>query len=304
MPQTIIGADAFRAQLLDAGILVSTGVNGLYQRSGTFESIVRGVADVAHKSGRDQDAKLLFLPPIIPRAVFELTGYLRSFPDLTGSVHTFVGGDREHAELLRIFEAGGDWTQSLVPAEVVLGSAACHSLYAGLTGTLQAGGERFEIEGYCFRHEPSLDPTRMQSFRMREFVYAGDPQGALTHRDMWLERGLDVLRGLGLDVKGVVANDPFFGRAGRVLSSNQREATLKYEIVSPVVSVEKPTAIASSNYHVDHFGHPFEIFSSDHEIAHSSCFGYGLERIALALLSTHGLDTERWPAEVKDQLWP
>ena len=30
----------------------------------------------------------------------------------------------------------------------------------------------------------------------------------------------------------------------------------------------------------------------------------GLERIALALLSRHGLDPARWPADVRDKLWP
>ena len=294
---------AFRAELLAAGLLVATGVDGVYLRSDGYERIVQAVADVAHRSGSDQDARTLFLPPVIPRVTFESTDYLRSFPNLTGSIHTFVGGDGEHAELLRLAEAGDDWTQALSPADVVLAPAACHSLYPQLTGTRKPA-QRFEVEGYCFRHEPSLDPMRMQAFRMREFVFVGDEQGAVAHRDLWLKRGLDILGGLGLEVESVVANDPFFGRAGRILATGQREAALKYEIVTPAVYVEKPTAIASANYHLDHFGGPFEISSEDGQVAHSSCFGFGLERIVLALLKTHGLDPSSWPWAVERQLWP
>jgi seryl-tRNA synthetase len=108
---------------------------------------------------------------------------------------------------------------------------------------------------------------------------------------------------LGLEVEAVVANDPFFGRVGRMLASSQREEALKYEIVSPITSVEKPTAIMSSNCHRDHFSVPFDITSADGERAHTSCIGFGLDRVTLALLHTHGLDPEVWPKTVRGQLW-
>ena len=92
------------------------------------------------------------------------------------------------------------------------------------------------------------------------------------------------------------ANDPFFGRVGRILADNQRAETLKYEIVSPIDSLERPNAIGSSNCHLDHFGQPFGIATADGEVAHSCCFGFGLDRITLALLRTHGLDPADWPA--------
>lgn len=294
--------ESFRDELLSAGILLATGVDGIYHRSGVFEAIVRGVADIAHRSGSDQNAELRYLPPVMPRADFELTGYLRSFPNLMGSVATFRGDDREHAELLGIAESGGDWARALTPTESMLASAACHSLYAGIRGTLPSAGQRFEIEGYCFRNEPSLDPARMQSFRMREFVFVGVPNAAIAHRDLWLERGLSLLTGLGLDVEAVPANDPFFGRAGRMLAADQLDSELKYEIVIPISSAEVPTAISSANYHVDHFGAAFGIRTENGEVAHSACFGFGLERIALALLRTHGLVVERWPSAIKKQV--
>jgi seryl-tRNA synthetase len=205
---------------------------------------------------------------------------------------------------MNVAESGGEWTALLEAAGVSLCPAACHPLYPTLTGTQPAGGTRYDVAGWCYRHEPSIDPARMQAFRMHELVYVGDEVGAREHRDRWLELGRDTLAGLGLDVETVVANDPFFGRAGRILANNQREETLKYEIVTPIDSIEHPTAIASSNCHLDHFGQPFGITTADGEVAHSCCFGFGLDRITLALLRTHGLEPRDWPSATRERLWP
>lgn len=304
---TIDRADAqreFRDELIAAGVLVTTSVDGLYQRSAVFETIVRGLERRVSAEGAGRYEPLLYFPPVLPREVFIRSDYLRSFPDLTGSVDTFVGDDREHTKLLQALDTGDDWTQYLTPAEVMLCSAACHPLYPSLTGTLPPEGRRMEVQGFCFRHEPSVDPARMQVFRQHEFVAVGDPDMCIAHREEWLDRALQILGGLGLPVTKVIANDPFFGRAGRMLAANQRDTALKYEIVCPITSEEFPTAIASGNYHIDHFGDPFAIRTAAGETAHSACIGFGMERITLALLKTHGMDPLTWPDGVRAQLQP
>lgn len=295
---------AFREELLSSGLLVHAGVDGLYQRSGTFEHIVRGVEGMASRAGAGQGGPQYFFPPLMAREAFERTDYLRSFPDLLGAIQVFRGGDREHAALLRAADAGEDWTAFFEPADVALCSAACHPLYATLPKALPAGGLRYEVQGYCFRHEPSIDPMRMQSFRQHEFVVIGEPDEAVAHRDAWLERGLGLLAGLGLDVRIEEANDPFFGRAGRILAANQRATALKFEITCPVSSVEVRTAITSSNCHESHFGDAFGITTAEGGPAHSACIGFGLERITLALVREHGTSPEQWPSSVRDVLWP
>jgi seryl-tRNA synthetase len=294
---------AFRGELIDAGLLVETGADGLYIRSGAFEDVVRGVEAYVSRAGADQHANRYYFSPLLPVRDFERTDYLKSFPDLLGAVSVFRGGDAEHARLLLDYESGAPWTRDLEPAEVALTSAACHPLYAGLSGVLPEGGRRFEVQGYCFRHEPSLDPARMQSFRQHEFVYVGEPENALAHRDMWLQRGLDLLSALDLEVTAEEANDPFFGRAGRMLAANQRATALKFEITCEVGSAMAPTAITSANCHESHFGDSFDIRTSGGYAAHSACIGFGLERITLALLRRHGPDTDRWPVHVRAALW-
>ena len=142
----------------------------------------------------------------------------------------------------------------------------------------------------------------MQIFRQREFVRLGTPQQALDHRNYWLERGQEILRSVGLDITPVVANAPFFGRGGRMMAATQKEQTLKYELVATVATADRPTAIASCNAHLDHFGHAFGIKTADGQVAHSACVGFGLERIALALFRKHGFDPVRWPHDVKQVL--
>lgn len=296
-------ASQYRDELLSAGLLVATGVDGLYGRSATFERVVDGINDVAGRAGAHHRATVVRFPPVVPRALFERTDYLRSFPDLTGSVHSFRGTDKDHARLLGLLDKGEDWTTELAPTEVVLCPAACHPLYPTCAGRLPDGGRYFDVYGYTFRHEPSVDPARMIAFRMREFVRLGTPEDAEAHRDEWVDRGVEEMTRLGLPVEAVVANDPFFGRLGRMLAANQRDENLKYEIVTPIAS-DGPTAIMSANCHRDHFGAPFAIETADGDVAHSACVGFGLERIALALFRHHGFDPDRWPNAVKDRLWP
>ncbi len=295
---------AFRAALLDDGVLLATDVDGVYGRSAVYESVADAIDRLVLRVGVDQDALSVRFPPVMPWSNFVRNGYLESFPDQMGSVHTFRGDDKMHAELVHAAEAGEDRAPLLESTDMVLCPAVCHPLYPTQSGTLPDGGRRVEVYGYCFRHEPSTDPFRMQAFRQHDYVYLGPPDGARAHRDLWIERGLDVLSGLGLAVESVVANDPFFGRPGRMLAANQRTEELKYEIVAPVFDVGRPTAISSSNCHLDHFSRPFGIETADGDLAHTSCFGFGVDRITLALFDRHGTDPDGWPAGVRAVLWP
>lgn len=294
---------AFRTDLLEAGLLIGTSVPGIYGRSATFEAILTGLDRVLTEMAAPLSATALRFPPVYPRADFERTDYIASFPDLSGVVSSFERGDREHRELLAAREQGEPWDGWLDPSEVVLTNAICHPLYATLEGRLPEGGGVYDIFGFGFRHEPSLDPMRMQSFRMHEFVYVGDPDGAQEYRDVWLDNAIETLRSLGLPVDAVAANDPFFGRAGKMLISAQLRENLKIEIVVPMYGdLAEGTAIASANCQRDHLTAAFGIRTADGDVAHASCLAFGMERTTLALLRTHGLDVASWPADVRERL--
>jgi seryl-tRNA synthetase len=282
--------------------LVPTGVPGVYGRGTVFERVIERFDALVTRHGAALAPEVMRFPPIFNRKHYAKIDHIRNFPDLMGSVHTFTGGDREHREMLGRFERDEDWSRDLSASEVMMTPAICYPLYPSATGTLPPGGRRVDLQGYAFRHEPSVDPARMQIFRMHEFVRLGTPDEALAHRDHWITLGQEIFHSVGLPTQPVVANDPFFGRGGKVQKAIQREQNLKYEFVVPICSEEKPTAIGSSNYHLDHFGAAFGIRTHDGAVAHSACVGFGLEREALALFRTHGLETRAWPREVRDVL--
>ena len=290
----------FGAALVAEGLLVPMGVAGLYGRDARLEALIEGVDRLVLRAGMADGAASLRFPPTIPRDVLERSDYLRSFPHLTGTVHGFTGGEHEHAELLERLEQGTGWWRGLQATDVVLTPAACYPVYPVLAGTLPREGRLVDVCSQVFRREPSDDPTRMQAFRMHEQVCAGNAEQCLAHRDRWVERGLALLHALEVPGKVRPANDPFFGRAGRMLASSQRELELKLELVVPIAG--SPTACASFNYHQDHFGAAFGIRTARGAVAHTSCIGFGLERMALALLWHHGTRPDRWPRPVRELL--
>jgi len=292
----------FRDALLRHGLLIASGVPGVYGRSVEFEDTIERVDRLVSALGADDGPEVMRFPPLISRGHFERSGYLKSFPHLAGSVHSFVGGERAHLELLQSAELGRDWSAALPHAGVVLTPAACYPVYPVLTGSLPTDGRLVDVMSYCFRREPSDDVGRMQMFRMHEYIRATSAECAMEWRGIWIKRAEEFAAALGLEARTEVAADPFFGRGGKLLEVSQRDQRLKLEIVTPIGSDERPTAIISLNYHQDHFGSVFGITLADREVAHTACVGFGLERIALALYRQHGVDRACWPRSARKTL--
>jgi seryl-tRNA synthetase len=236
-------------------------------------------------------------PPIFAVGILERTGYVASFPQLLGTINSFLGGPSEHRELIAGYDRGGDWQAMLDTTGLALVSAACHPLFAHLEGSTADAGKLYELTGECFRHEPSEDPMRLMSFRQREYVRLGTEIQAKEHRRQWLEIAQQLFAQLQLPVDVVPANDAFFGRGGAMLAANQLETEAKFEIVTEVYEGTQ-TAISSTNFHGDHFGHDFAIVLEDGSVAQSACIGFGMERVVLALANRHGLELDEWPADV------
>ncbi|GAC1539774.1 MAG: amino acid--[acyl-carrier-protein] ligase [Ramlibacter sp.] len=296
--------EGFAQGLVEHGLIVPTGIKGAYGRGPVFEDILRQFDALVGRVAAPDKAQELMFPPILARAMIEKVGYMDNFPQLAGSVHSFTGTDKQARELSAKVHAGERWEDMLSPTDVMLTPAACYPVYPTFTGLLPQGGKLVTVMNWVFRHEPSDEPTRLQHFRMREYIRVGQPDDVVQWRDAWLQRGLELLGGLGLPVQSDVAADPFFGRAGKMMAANQVDQRLKFEILCPVISREKPTAICSFNWHQDHFSSKFGIRNADSSVAHTACLGFGLERVTLALIRAHGYDPADWPGKVRAQLWP
>lgn len=294
----------FLRELTGAGLLIESGIPGIYGHGEAFERVRVAFAALVSAEARAAGAINLTFPPVIPRRNLETAGYVGNFPHLAGSIFGFDGSEAEARTLRERAAAHEDWSEFESQTDLMLLPAGCYPVYPAIAarGPLAPEGVLVDIgAAWVFRHEPSLDPARRQSFRMHELVRIGEADAVSAWRSEWAQRGLELLRGLGLDARIENASDPFFGRAGRLLAASQSAEELKWELVIPIAGPE-PTACASFNYHLDRFAETWGLKFADGSAAHTACIGFGQERIVAALLHAHGLDPDRWPSEVRTRL--
>jgi seryl-tRNA synthetase len=238
------------------------------------------------------------------RKMIETSGYLKSFPNLLGCMCCLQGSESDIRATVNRFAEGELWTDDLTAGDLVLTPASCYPLYpiAAARGAVPAEGLLFDVACDCFRREPSKDIDRLQSFRMREYVCIGTPAQIQAFRDDWIERAKGIADRLGLSYVVDLANDPFFGRGGQIMAVSQIQQSLKFELLIPLISQEKPTACMSFNYHQDHFGEVWGLRGLDGALSHTGCVAFGMDRLAVAMFATHGLDIECWPTPVRSAL--
>ena len=286
------------AHLADA-LFHNMGSDGVYARTALYEDMIERLAALITRH-REANTEVMRFPPVMNRAQLEKSGYLKSFPNLLGCVCGLHGTEREINSAVSRYDAGGDWTTSLSPADLVLSPAACYPVYpiAAARGPLPSGGLRFDVAADCFRREPSRHLDRLQSFRMREYVCIGSPKDVADFRERWMVHAQAIARDLGLTFRVDHASDPFFGRVGQMKAVSQKQQSLKFELLVPLRSEAEPTACMSFNYHRDHFGTTWGIKDANGEPAHTGCVAFGMDRLAVAMFATHGINLKKWPTAV------
>lgn len=284
-------------------LFLPSGSDGVSARTALFEQAIDGLTVFINRL-REPETEVLRFPPVMSRSQIEKAGYLHSFPHLLGCVSCLDGKEADIRSLVERRDSGGSWVSALAATELVLSPAACYPVYplAAGRGKLPAAGLRFDVASYCFRHEATFETDRLQAFRMREFVCIGTEKQAFDFRSRWLSRAGEIAQQLGLPHTVAPASDPFFGRVGKLAAVIQIEQALKFELLIPVQSQQEPTACMSFNCHRDHFGAVWDLRTPDDATAHTACVAFGMDRLALALFATHGLDPKKWPASVRETL--
>jgi len=281
----------------------SMSIDGVYARTALYEQVVDGLTGLISQH-REPDTEVLRFPPVMSRRVLEKSGYLKSFPHLLGCVSCLQGSEAQIRNVVDQFDAGCDWVPALAAADLVLSPAACYPVYplAASRGNVPDGGLLFDVACDCFRREPSRHLDRLQSFRMREYVCIGTPDQIGDFRKRWMTRAQAIADRLGLTYRVEQASDPFFGRGGKLMATAQIEQSLKFELLIPLRSEEQPTACMSFNYHRDHFGTTWGLQNAAGEVSHTGCVAFGMDRLAVAMFCTHGVDLTQWPADVRAAL--
>ena len=297
-----MGRTDLMSALISRGFWIDGGTQGIVGRTARFESLVQGVESVINIYAAEDGAEVVAFPPVVDREILRRANYMESFPELCGSIHSYRKDRGRHLDLIDRVDEQGDWSEFLEQQPVTLCPAACYPLYPTCAGTLPPVGRLYDLTSYVFRAEPSDDPARLQSFRQHENVRIAEAEIVADWRRVWIERVDEIFEKLGLTSELAVASDAFFGRGGRLLAENQIADELKFEVLVQVTSDDAPTAIASLNLHEEKFGRAFGIETHGGHVAHSGCIGFGLERIVLALLVTHGFDVSSWPGSVREAM--
>ncbi len=281
---------------------LTTDAPGVLLYPEAFETIVAMLRTGITRLSADDPAAFtrLTIPPVISRRTIEQAGYVASFPHLLGTVHSYAGDAKRWGKLAPLAEEHGEWYVDQQISDLVLLPAACYPTYATLTGRDLDTPARFHVEGNCFRQEATSETGRLRTFRMVELVTAGDEEHCVSWRARWLERVAEWLESMSLKVAIEEADDPFFGPGKKLYQAAQRMQKLKFELRVPVDG-DLIQAVASANYHKDHFGEAFG-FTADGVVGQTACTAFGIERIALALINAHGPHPDRWPTALSAAL--
>ncbi|WP_433458242.1 hypothetical protein [Micromonospora sp. CA-248212] len=248
-------------------------------------------------------------PTLIPASVMHRCGYLTSFPQYL----MFVSRLHSDRDVYRDFVTDTSTGGAMVPdvldrctgVDYCLPPTMCyHTFHQHADGTLPEDAGVVTARGKSFRHEEKYHSglERLWDFTIREIVFLGDRDHVTAGRQRLLDRILGLTEDLGLSGRCEVASDPFFGDLDvAARATSQRLLELKYELRLDVGG-SRDIAVGSFNLHERTFGSAFGIHMSDGEVAHSACAGFGLERLAYAVVCQHGLDPAGWPARVAELL--
>jgi seryl-tRNA synthetase len=279
-------------------LLLPSGIDGIYARTAAFEDVIGGLTAVISRL-REPDTEVLRFPPVMSRRQVEMSGFLNGAPDLLGCVCCLERSGTEGQGA--IGRHAGHWTAGLSATDLVLTPSACYPVYplVASRSDVPAGGLLFDTAAECFRREPSGDLDRLQSFRMREFVCIGTVGQVDDFRRRWMTRAAAVAEQLGLPYRFEPADDPLFSSQD---ASKLARGAPKFKLLVPIRSAEQPTVCVSFNDHRDHFGFVWNLRNASGQTMSTGCIAFGMERLALAMFSTHGLDLAVWPSDVRQVL--
>jgi seryl-tRNA synthetase len=246
-------------------------------------------------------------PTLIGADLLDRCRYFLNFPASLNMVSHL----REDHRLLQEFSRSASWDgeklacdpASFSPVQCLLSPAVCFHWYAWLANSKLAAPRVITAVGKCFRYESSnlTGLERLWDFTMREIIFVGPGEWVMNNRRTCLDLAVQFLDAMKLAYQITSATDPFFADTFAAQAAYQQGFELKFELLVPLPYSGKKLAVGSVNYHQDFFGRAFQIEVADTS-AHTGCFAFGLERLALAFLAQHGIDEKNWPDAVTSRI--
>lgn len=188
---------------------------------------------------------------------------------------------------------------ALAPAVLVNNPSTCYHCYAARRGTTLPGNVAVTAIAKCHRFEAAnhADFGRLLEFSLREVIFLGHPDWVRDGRERTLALVRDLAEDWQLAGELVPSNDPFFTADFAAKASQQQRMAMKFEYRCVVPGEARKLAVMSSNLHGPTFAKAFDMRRQGGPLA-TGCLGFGLERLALALVAQHGADPAAWPEKL------
>ena len=173
-----LGQPAATAEAILEALFHPTGVDGVYGRSGAYEAVVEGLGALINDAARPARRNRALPAGREPRADREI----RLSEELSASARLRLRArrrrrrDRRGGRPLRDGRDLDRRPSGKRPRARRRRPATRSIRWRRGAGRSRATGCIFDVASDCFRREPSRDIDRLQSFRMREFVFIGAPE--------------------------------------------------------------------------------------------------------------------------------
>ncbi len=239
-------------------------------------------------------------PNVIPVESLWRANHLSGFPEHLHFV-SHLESDVEHLDAFAAraragrFEAVSADEGRLAPARLVHNPSTCYHCYALRAGRDIGHDQAVTAVTRCHRYEAinHREPGRLLEFSMREVIFLGSPDYVRSTRAQSLELVERLVTDWRLHGALVTANDPFFSSDFANKAGHQHRMAMKYEYRA-LLPPHRPLSVLSSNLHGPTFSRAFGITQERRPI-NTGCIGFGLERLALAIVAQHGADPDGWP---------
>ena len=299
----------FLAELLEAGLLIDTGVPGVYGRGRDFEDVRRAVDDARHAAPAEpDDAERAALPAACCRAASSRRAATStSFPHLAGHGLRLRGrrGARRRAGASAP-PRHEDWSEFQTMSDLVLTPGR---LLPGLPGDRRARPARRPAASSSTPAAPTSSATSPPATRRgcrcstcARSSASASPRPSRPGATPGATGRSSCCAGSASTPSFDVAADPFFGRSGRMLAASQRAAGAEVRdpgARSPAPSRPRsPPSTTTRTTSPRPTGSSSPTAASPTPPASASASSGSRSRCC----STHGLDPAAWPAEVREEL--
>ena len=296
--------------LMAAGDIVPIAA-GAYAYRGLFlkvyEYFIRKIDHFSSLHFSRYNPSTLYVPALFPVHDYQKGGYFDTFPHHIMFQTTLKNDLSVLDSFAQSGLKDGVILEQMKRTENVLRTAACAPVYPILENQVLPEDDPavFFVTGKCYRNEGRniKELSRLNEFLMKEYVFIGKPDDVINCIDQAKELWMEWVRIFSLNCLVETANDSFFASNYKKLRLFQMLGSSKNEFKLQLPYSNDYIACSSANFHRTHFTKKYNIrYGEGNSYCHSTCFAFGIDRLAYAFLSQKGLERDRWDRDTQSEL--